>query len=201
VIGANESYGDEAIFGGAIFPGVAGAILNDGIAGSEEDFGAVVEHEIDFAGEDNIEIDGVGGVHAGVHGFEDFDHAGEFGLDFSKGSQEIGVFWNFAGAGGNGEEGEAKTAGGREVTGLRGRGAVGGEFGDGIGAPEAVEFEAGEQGESDGFDGGVFHKDGFARGVAAGDDAADVHGVSSIVEEPTDCTFSEWILEAERRQG
>jgi hypothetical protein len=39
-----------------------------------------------------------------------------------------------------------------------------------------MEFEAREQGERDGFDGGVFHEDGFARRVAAGDDAADVHG-------------------------
>jgi hypothetical protein len=176
VLGADEGNGDDAILRGAIFPGVAGAVLDDGIAGFEEEFGAIVEDEIDFAGEDDVEVHSVGGVHAGMHGLEDFDHAGKFGLDFGEGGREIGVFGNLAGAGRDGEESETETAGGREVAWMRGRRAVAGELRDGVGAPKAMEFEAGEEREGDGFDGGVFDEDGFAGGVAAGDDAADVHG-------------------------
>ena len=172
--------------------------MDDGIAGFEEDFGAVVEDEIDFAGKDDVEVDGVGGVHARVQGFENVGHAGKFGLDFSEGREEIGVLWKFAGAGRNGEEGEAETSGGREVTGMRWRRAVAGEFWNGVGAPEAMEFEAREQGKGNGFDGGVFDEDGFAGGVAAGDDATDVHGrFSRKAEESSDCTFSGLIRKVE----
>jgi hypothetical protein len=202
VFRADEGDCDHAILGGAILPGMARAVLDDAVAGFEEDFGALVEFEIDFAGEDDVEVYGVGSVHAGVHWFEDFDHAGEFGLDFGEGRGEIGVLRNFAGAGRNGEEGETETAGGREVTGMRGRPAVAGEFWDGIGTPEAVEFEAGEEGEGDWFDGGVFHEDGFAGGVAACDYAADVHGrVLQISKKRRDCTFSGLIGEVEKKNN
>jgi len=174
--GADEGNDDDAILGGAIFPGVAGAVLDDGITGFEEELGAVVEDEIDFAGEDDVEVHGVRSVHAGMHGFEDFDHAGKFGLDFGEGGWEVGAFWNFAGAGWDGEECETEATGGRKVAGMGGRCAVAGELGDGVGAPEAMEFEAGEEREGDGGDGSVLGEDGFAGGVAAGDDAADVHG-------------------------
>jgi len=166
---ADQRYGDDAIFGGTILPSVAGAVLDDAVTGLEEDFGAVVEFETDFAGENDVEINGVGGVHSRVHGFEDLDHAGEFGLDFGEGRGEIGVFGDFAGAGRDGEECETETAGRREVAGMWGRRAVAGESGDVIGAPEAVEFEAGEEREGDGFDWGIFYEDGFAGRVAAGD--------------------------------
>lgn len=152
VFGAYESNGDDAILGGPIFPGVASAVLDDGIAGFEEKFGAIVEEEMDFAGEDDVEIDGVRGVHAGMHGLENFDHAGKFGLDFGERGDEVGVFGNFAGAGRNSEKSETKTPGGREVARVRRRSAVGGELWNGIGAPEAVKFEAGQERESDGLD-------------------------------------------------
>ena len=183
-------------------PGVAGAILNDAVAGLEEDFGAAVELQTDFAGKDDVEIHGVRGVHAGMHGFEDFDHAREFGLDFGEGGGEIGALWNFAGARRNGEEGETETASGREVAGMRGSGAIARELRDGIGAPDAMEFEAREEGERDGFDGCVFHEDGFAGRVSAGDDAADVHGrVLQVSKKRRDCTFSELIGEVGRRNN
>jgi hypothetical protein len=152
VFSADKGYGDDAIIGRAILPGVAGAVLDDGIAGFEEEFGAIVEEEMDFAGEDDVEVDGVRSVHAGMHGLENFDHAGKFGLDFGERGDEVGVFGNFAGAGRNGEKSETKTAGGREVARVRRRSAVGGELWNGIGAPEAVKFEAGQEGESDGLD-------------------------------------------------
>ena len=181
-------------------PDMAGAVLDDAVSGLEEDFGAIVEFETDFAGENDVEIHGVGGVHAGVHGFEDFDHAGKFGLNFGEGRGEIGVFWNFAGARRDSEERETETASGREVSGMSRRRAVAGELGNGVGAPEAVEFEAGEKRESGRFDGGVFDEDGFTGGVAAGDDAADVHGENlQDGEEPRDCTFLEMIGEVAKR--
>ena len=120
VLGADENNSDDAILGGAIFPSVASAVLDDGIAGFEEEFGAVVEDEIDFAGEDHVEVDGVRGVHTGMHGLENFDHAGKFGLDFGERGDEVGVFGNFAGSGGNGEKSETETADGREVARVRG---------------------------------------------------------------------------------
>jgi hypothetical protein len=199
LLGTDQSYGDDAIFGRAILPGVASAVLNDAVAGFEEDFGAVVELENDFAGEDDVEVHSVGGVHAGMHRFENFDHAGEFGLYFGESGREIGVRWNFAGAGRDGEESETETAGGREIPGMRRRSAIAGKFRDGIGAPDAVKFEAWEQGKGDGFDGGVFHEDGFAGGVAAGDDAADVHGrVLQVSRKRKDCTFSDLIGKEEK---
>jgi hypothetical protein len=114
VLSADQNYGDDAIFGGAILPGVACAVLNDAISGLEEDFGAVVEFEIDFAGKDDVEVDGVCGVHARVHGFEDFDHAGKLGLDFGEGGGEIRMLGNFAGAGGTVKKAKRKPpAGGK----------------------------------------------------------------------------------------
>src|SRR5258705_201943 len=115
LLGADQRHSNDAIFNGAILPGVAGAVLNGAIAGFEEDFRAVVEFEIDFAGKDDVEIHGRRGVHAGVHWFEDFSHAGKLGLDFGEGSGKISVLWNFAGAGRHGEECEAESAGWREV--------------------------------------------------------------------------------------
>jgi len=73
---------------------------------------------------------------------------------------------------------EAIAGGGREIARMGRRRAVRGELGSGIGAPEAVEFEAGELIEGDGSDSGIPGEDGFAGGVTGGDDAADVHGGS-----------------------
>jgi hypothetical protein len=163
---------------------VARAVLDDTIAGFEEEFGAVVEFEINLAGKDDVEIHGVGGVHAGVRWFEDFGHTGEFGLEFGEGGGKIGLLGDGLSVGRDGEKAETKTAGRREVKWMRGRSAVARQRRGRIGAPEAMEFEAGEQGEGDGRDSGVFGEDGFAGGVAAGDDAADVHsGVSPGFEE------------------
>jgi len=165
-------------------PGVTRAVLDDTVARFEEEFGAVVEFEIDLAGKDDVEIHGVGGVHAGVHRFEDFGHAGEFGLDFGKGGGEIGLLSDGLRVGRYGEKAESEAAHGRKVAWMRRWSAVAGERRGRIRAPESMEFEAGEQGESNGRDGGVFGEDGFARGVAAGDDAANVHsGVSPRFEE------------------
>jgi hypothetical protein len=71
---------------------------------------------------------------------------------------------------------------------MRRRRAVAGKSWNGIGAPDAMEFEAWEEGEGDRFDGGVFGNDGFAGGVATGDYAADVHGGSLLVVDRSACT-------------
>jgi hypothetical protein len=172
----DESDRDDAWIGGAIVPGVTRAVLDDTVAGFEEEFGAVVEFEIDLAGKDDVEVHGVGGMHARVHGLEDFHHAGKFGLDFGEGGGEIGLLGDGLRAGRDGEKAETKTARGREITGMWGRRAIAWERLGRIRAPETMEFEPGEQGERDGRDGGVFGEDGFAGGVAGGDDAANVHG-------------------------
>jgi hypothetical protein len=196
VRGTDESDRDDAWVGRAIVPGVARAVLNDTIAGFEEEFGAVVEFQINLAGKDDVEIHGVGGVHAGVHWFEDFGHAGEFGLEFGEGGGEIGLLGDGLGARRYGEKAETEAARGREVAWMRRRSAVAGERRGRIGAPQAMEFEAGEQGESDGRDCGVFGENGFAGGVAAGDDAANVHGrVLQVSRKRRDCTFSALIGE------
>jgi hypothetical protein len=59
-----------------------------------------------------------------------------------------------------------------------------------------MKFETQQQGEGDGFDGGVFHEDGFAGGVAVGDNAADVHArYSRTSDDASDCTFLEEVGE------
>jgi len=59
-----------------------------------------------------------------------------------------------------------------------------------------MKFETQQQGEGDGFDGGVFHEDGFVGGVAAGDNAADVHArYSRTSKDASDCTFLEEVRE------
>ena len=121
-------------------PGVTRAVLDDTIAGFEKEFGAVVEFEINLAGEDDVEIHGVRGVHAGVHRFEDFDHAGEFGLEFGEGGGEIGLLGNALRVGRYGEKAETEAARGREVAWMRRRSAVAGERRGRIGAPEAMEL-------------------------------------------------------------
>jgi hypothetical protein len=200
VRGTDESDREDAWVGRAIVPAVARAVLDDTIAGFEEDFGAVVEFEINLAGKDDVEIHGVGGVHAGVHWFEDFGHAWELGLEFGEGGGEIGLLGDGLGARRYGEKAETEAARGREVAWIRRRSAVAGERRGRIGAPEAMEFEAGEQGESDGRDCGVFREDGFAGGVAAGDDAADVHErVLHISGKRRDCTFFAVIGKVEER--
>jgi len=156
---ADEGDGNDAFLCGTIVPGVAGAVLDDAVAGFEEKFGAVVEFEVDLAGKDDVEVHGVRGVHAGVHRFENFGHAGEFGLEFGEGGGQIGLLSNALGVGRYGEEAETETARRREVAWVRRRSAVAGKSWSGIGAPGAMEFETWEQGECDWFEGGVFRDD------------------------------------------
>lgn len=69
-MGPREEDGDDGRLIGAVGPPVAGAVLHDGVARLEHLLGAVVELEHDFTRQHDVEVDGVGGMHArlvGVH--------------------------------------------------------------------------------------------------------------------------------------
>jgi len=89
-------------------PGVASAVLNHAIPCFEENFGAVIQFENHFAGDNHVEIHRVGGVHARMIGFQNVEHARQLLLNFldSRRSVEIDVrcrVWRY------GEEAEAET--------------------------------------------------------------------------------------------
>jgi len=73
---AEEGHGYDAGLRRTVVPGVAGAVLDDAIAGFEMQFRAIIQFEIDFTRNYYIEIDGVRGVHGGIHGLENFGEAG-----------------------------------------------------------------------------------------------------------------------------
>ena len=68
-------------------PCVTRAVLNDAVASLEMNFSAIVEFHINFTGNDNVVIHGVRGVHAGIHGLENFREPREFGLEFREGGK------------------------------------------------------------------------------------------------------------------
>jgi len=178
-VGAEQGYGDNAGGGGTVVPGVARAVLDDAVSGLQVNLGAGIEFQKNLTGNNHIEIHSVRSVHAGIHGFENFGEAGKFGLEFREGCREIGELREVLRIGRHDEEAEAKASSGREVTSGDGTGGCR-DLRSGIGASEAMEFEAGKKPERDGFDRGVFGEDGFSRRVMAGDDTADVHGNSRI---------------------
>src|SRR5215467_5415678 len=170
--GAKKSDGDNAVLCGAVAPSVARAVLNDAIASFEMDFCTVIEFEIDLAGNDDVEVDGIGGVHAGMIAFENFDHAGQLELEFCEGFLSAEPLGSRDGVGWKSEKAKAVAILGRKVARLRGRSAVGLEFGGRIAAPKEMEFVAWEEREGDRLDARILHKYGLAGGGLAGDDAA-----------------------------
>src|SRR5580700_11229506 len=63
---ADQAIGDHAIFHRAVVPRVASAVLNDAVARFQQDLCPVIEFHHHFTGDDDVEIDGIGGVHARV---------------------------------------------------------------------------------------------------------------------------------------
>src|SRR5215470_10740694 len=117
--GPDEGDGDDAGRGGAVVPGVARAVLDDTFAGLEVNFGTGVQFKKHLTGKDHVEINGVRGVHAGVHGLENFGEAGEFGLEFRQGGKKRGGVGDGFGFRRNGEEAKAEAARGREIARVR----------------------------------------------------------------------------------
>ena len=116
-------------------PGVASAVLNDAIPCFEENFSSIIQFENHFAGNNDVEVHGVGGVHAWMIVFQDVEHARQLLLNFfdsSRGVEAIDArccVWRY------GEEAEAETVYCREIARLRRRGAIRGKLGDGIASP------------------------------------------------------------------
>lgn len=103
-VSADEDVAHERWSVALVVPRVAGALLDHEGAGGELDFLAVVEFEVKFTFETDAVVDAVGGVHAGVVGFEHIEQAGE--LFGSLSGDRVGVTdgFGFGGVGGEAEE-------------------------------------------------------------------------------------------------
>jgi hypothetical protein len=62
---------------------VPGAVLDQDVTGLEVHFGAVVEFYVDLAGQDEVDVDRVRGMHAGVVRLEHVEQAGDVPLDLA----------------------------------------------------------------------------------------------------------------------
>src|SRR5580700_2015591 len=74
---ADQAIGDHAIFRRAVVPRVASAVLNDAVARFQQDLCPVIEFHHHFAGDDDVEIDGIGGVHAWVVSLRRLRYSGQ----------------------------------------------------------------------------------------------------------------------------
>jgi hypothetical protein len=79
------------------------------------DFDAVVEFHVDLAGQDEVDVDGVRGVHAGVVRLEHVEQAGDVPLDLAGRGGRVEVVRQGRGARAEGEEAEPEPAGRREA--------------------------------------------------------------------------------------
>src|SRR5581483_8304523 len=147
---------------------VPGAVLHERVAGMERDLRAVVELADDLAGKHHLEVDGVGGVHAGVVRLHVRGHARQLLVHRGEGRGDVEVGRDVGTRRRHGEDPEAEPTGGREV-GVRGGGrAVGGELGHHVGAPQAVELVARQEREGDRVDLLVGLEHGLAARVLPG---------------------------------
>jgi len=80
-------------------PGVTRPVLYDTISRLQQNFGPIIQFQIDFAGKDHIEVHCIGGVHAGVHRFYNFRQSRQLLLQFGKGRGEIRVLGKLVGIG------------------------------------------------------------------------------------------------------
>lgn len=110
-------------------PSVARAVLDYAIAWFEENFGSVIQFENHFAGDDYVEVHGVGGVHAGMVAFQNIEHAGELLLDFFDGRSGVKALDARRGVRRNGEETKTETLNGGEIARRHRQVAVRGELG------------------------------------------------------------------------
>lgn len=66
-------------------------VLYDTISRLQQNFGSIIQFQIDFSGKDQIEVHCIGGVHGGVHRFYEFRQSRQLLLQFGKGRGGIRV--------------------------------------------------------------------------------------------------------------
>jgi hypothetical protein len=178
--GAYDSNGNDTILRRAIAPGVTRPVLHNTVARLQQNFSSIIEFQIDFAGEDHIEVHSVGGVHAGVHWLDDLRQSRQLLLQFAKGHNQVRIIGKLIGIWRHGEEKEAETTGRWEVTGMRGRRPIAWQLGLRVGAPNAMKFKPGKRRDDNWFHLRVLGDDGGSGGSAAGYDATNIHEEASF---------------------
>src|SRR5215207_4284180 len=142
VAGADEERRQHGWLRAAVVPAVARAVLHHRVPGVEHLLGAVVELEHHLAGDDDLEVDRVGGVHPRVVGLHVRPHAGKLPFDLGGGRSRVDVSRRLRAGGWEGEEEEPEATNRGKERRLVGLGAAVGERGHVVVAPEAVELGA-----------------------------------------------------------
>ena len=156
-----------------------GAVLHDRVTGLQGDLGAVVEFEHDGASEHHFEVDGVGGVHAGIRRIHVAHHPGKLGLHVRQpllgveGSQFAPRY-----AGRHSEHAEPETANGRKVRAPVGHRAVVGKLRRLVPAPQQVKLGLRHHLRSGRFHRLIADEHGLSGRVVPGHYSTDIHGVS-----------------------
>src|SRR5215831_9230400 len=170
-----QADGDHAWRIGAIVPGVAGAVLHHAIACFQEHLRAVIQLEPYLAGHDDVVIDGIGGVHAGLIGLHDLSQAGEFSLHLRECRGHVQVLGPSDSVGRKREKAKAIALSLRKVAGKRGRLTVCGKRRLGIASPHAMKLESRKQGQVRTLHLLVRDKDRFPGCGLPCNDTADLH--------------------------
>jgi hypothetical protein len=143
-LGAHDRDRDNTFLGGAVVPSVTGSVLNHAITGFEKHLSPVVQFQIHFTGENNVEIHGVGGVHVRRIRFEDINHARQLLLKFVENRLCAELIDVCGGIRRYGEEREAETAPGREMARPQRWSSIRREFRGGIASPDEMKLEPGK---------------------------------------------------------
>src|SRR5690348_10500148 len=144
-VGSDHEHSHHAWLAARVAPAVAGAVLHHGVARAQQPLGAIVQLQDHLAAEDHLEVDGVGGVHAGVVRLEHVEHPGQRGAGLLLGRRQVEVRGRRGALGRDHGEAEAKAVNSREVAAVLRLAAVAGEARRGVAAPQLEELPAGEQ--------------------------------------------------------
>ena len=141
--------------------------------------GAVVEFEHDGALEHHLEVDGVGGVHAGVRRVHVPEKSGQLALDVGDRVLDVAeILFGCARLRRNGQHAEAEAANGREVGAPVGHRPVVGELRRRVAAPELVELGRREQRGPVWLDGLIAREHGLSGLIVAGHHSTHTHAAS-----------------------
>jgi hypothetical protein len=179
MVGLADEQGHPGRLVAGVLPPVPGAVLHDRVAGVQRDLGAVVEFEHDRTLEHHLEVDGVGGVHAGIGWVHVSQKAGQLRLDVGDRVLDVReVLLGGTGFRRNGEHPEAEAADGRKIgSPLRHR-PVAGELRCGVTAPELEELRRRQKIRPVGFDGFVTCEHGLPGLVVSGHHSTHAHALS-----------------------
>src|SRR6266852_7236220 len=125
---------------GPVVPSVPSSVLNHAITCFEKNLSSVIQFEIHFTKNNNVEVHRVGSVHPRMIQFQDINHPRQLLLNFFESRRCSDRIDAGSCIRRYGEETEAETILWGEIASLRWRRPVRRKFRDGIASPEAMKL-------------------------------------------------------------